>query len=236
MDIRWSGSANHPGPAMLVIANGAPLITVWHILAFLAGLLAICVFGSLLWQIWDYGVRQRRPGQSPEQFLQANEQLGAEQLRKAAEEWRLPPELSLPTPRPVKSGRPGTRLLQSVPFLLLLMFLGLITWHTTWRLWPSRSAWAPLALDWILHASEGTEVAQVGKPARAVVTSVSMGGGAGAWNLEYHDSAGNLIKGSLSRGSPPKTPVLTVLYDPDMPHRFTPYPVVRYQIVAPESS
>ncbi|MGA9978170.1 MAG: hypothetical protein WBQ08_06010 [Candidatus Sulfotelmatobacter sp.] len=82
MNIRWSGSVNHPGLAMLAIANSARTI-VWYILAFLTGLFAICVFGSLLWQIWDYSVKQRRSGQSPEQFLQAKEQLGAEQVSKA---------------------------------------------------------------------------------------------------------------------------------------------------------
>ncbi|MFZ0957271.1 MAG: hypothetical protein WAN60_13065 [Candidatus Sulfotelmatobacter sp.] len=221
---------------MLAIANGPRI--VWYILAFLAGLFAIFAFGSLLWQIWDFSVKRKRSGQSPEQFLQAKEQLGAEQMSKAVNEWRLPPELNLPAPRPVTSGRLGTRLRRSIPFLLLLMFLGLITWQTTWRLWPSAVLGSLfLLIGYFTHKKE-QNLLKWGKPARAVVTSFSMGGagGGGAWQLEYHDAAGNLIKGSVSRGSPPKNPVLTVLYDPDKPHRFTPYPVARYQIVAPESS
>jgi hypothetical protein len=61
---------------------------------------------------------------------------------------------------------------------------------------------------------------------------MSMGGssGGGSWNLQYHDASGTLIKGSVSRGSPPKNPVLTVLYDPAKPTKFIAYPVTRYEI------
>jgi len=227
MCFHWSGLENHPGIVTLVGS-----LTVWYILAFLACLFAIYVMGSLVWQIRDYGVKRRRSGQSPEQFLHANEQLAAEQVSKAMDEWRPPPELNLPMPRPVRSGHLRTRLLQTIPFILLLMFLAFLTWQTTWRLWPSAIVGGVFVLiGYFIHRKE-LRLLKWGKPARAVVTSITRG----LWNLEYRDAAGNLIKGNLSRGSPPKNPVLTVLYDPDRPRQFIPYPVPRYRIAVSENS
>ena len=230
MSFHWSGLENHPGIVSLVGS-----LTVWHIMAIFVCLFAVYILGSLVWQIRDYGVKRRRSGQSPEQFLHANEQLAAEQVSKAMEEWRLPPELNLPMPRPVRSGHLGTRLLQSIPFILFLVFIAFLTWRTTWRLWPSAIVGGVFVLiGYFTHRKE-LRLLKWGKPARAVVTSVTMGGGGGtgSWNLEFNDAAGNLINGSLSRGSPPKNPVLTVLYDADKPHEFIPYPVARYEIAVP---
>ncbi len=229
MSFHWSGLANNLGIVIFAVIN-----TIWYILLGLAALFAIFVVGSLAWQIWDFGVRRRRSGQSPKEFLRANEQLAAEQLSKAVEEWRVPPELNLPTPRPIRSGRFGKRLRRSIPFILLLMFLGLITWQTTWRLWPSTVVGGFfLLIAYLTHRKE-YRLLKWGSPARAVVTSISMGGssGGGSWNLQYQDASGILIKGSVSRGSPPKNPVLTVLYDPAKPTKFISYPVVRYEIAA----
>jgi hypothetical protein len=227
MSFHWSGLANNLGIVIFAVTS-----TMWYILICLAGLFAIFVVGSLAWQIWDFGVRRRRSGQSPKEFLRANEQLAAEQLSKAVEEWRVPLELTLPAPRPIRSGRFGKRLRGSIPFILLLMFLGLITWQTTWRLWPSTVVGVFfLLIAYLTHRKE-YRLLKWGSPARAVVTSVSIGNssGGGSWNLQYHDASGTLIKGSVSRGSPPKNPVLTVLYDPAKPTKFIPYPVVRYEI------
>jgi hypothetical protein len=231
MNIRWSGSVNHPGLAMLAITRGART-TAWNVVAIFVCLVVTYILGSLVWQIWDYGVKRRRSGQSPEEFLQAKERLGAEQVSKAVQEWRLPPELNLPTPRPVRSGHLGSRLRRSIPFILFLLFIAFLTWRTTWGLWPSAIVGGLLLLIGSFTHQKEQRLLKWGKPARGVVTSVSMGGaaGGGSWNLEYHDATGNLIKETVSRGSPPKSPVLTVLYDPDKPHRFTPYPVARYQI------
>ncbi len=200
--------------------------TVAYVLVSFAALFAIYVVGSLVWQIREFGVKRRQSGQSPEQYVRAMEQVGAEQVRKAVEEWTVPSELTLPTPRPVKSGSLGRRLAVSLPFILLLAFLGYITWGTTWRLWPSAVVGAFLLMIGSLTHRKELRLLKWGKPARAVVTSVTNG----LWMLEYQDAAGELIKGSLSRGSPPRNPVLTVLYDPDKPRQFIPYPVARYAI------
>ncbi len=229
MSFRWSGLAYS-----LWIVFPPVIHTFWYVLICLAGLFAIFVVGSLAWQIWDFGVRRRRSGQSPKEFLRANQQLAAEQLNKAVEEWRVPPELNLPAPRPIRSGRFGKRLQRSIPFILLLTFLGLITWQTTWRLWPSTVVGGFfLLIAYFTHRKE-YRLLKWGSPARAGVTSVSMGGasGGGSWNLQYHDASGTLIKGSVSRGSPPKNPVLTVLYDPAKPTKFIAYPVTRYEIAS----
>jgi hypothetical protein len=85
MNIRWSGSLNHPGLALWAIANGARS-TARNVLAVFVCLVVVYILGSSVWQIWDYGVKRRRSGQSPEQSLQAKEQLGAEQVSRAVEE------------------------------------------------------------------------------------------------------------------------------------------------------
>ncbi len=72
MSVHWAGLANPPGIVTLAVT-----IAVWQVLVILACLFAIYVFGSLVWQVWDYGVRRRRSGQSPEQFVQASEHAGA---------------------------------------------------------------------------------------------------------------------------------------------------------------
>lgn len=80
-----------------------------------------------------------------------------------------------------------------------------------------------------------------GKPARAVVTDIlhSPGGphssGSTRSKLEYHDDAGNLVKGIVDRKLS-QNQVLTILYDPEKPSRFTTYPVARYVIGEPGSS
>jgi hypothetical protein len=56
------------------------------------------------------------------------------------------------------------------------------------------------------------------------------------WYPEYHDAAGELIKGTLSKESPPQNPVLTVLYDPDKLRQFISYPVARHAIAIPKRS
>ena len=95
MSVHWVGLANPPG-----IVTFAMAIAVWQVLVIFACLFAIYVFGSLVWQVWDYGVRRRRSGQSPEQFVQASEHAGAtvEPGREAIE-----------TPAQTQSSHPSAR-------------------------------------------------------------------------------------------------------------------------------
>ena len=224
----WSGLRNVPGFIILM--------AVFFLLAFIG------VGGSLLRQGLQARRRQLKSGLSPLEFYEAEKQLAAEQVRKAAEAWSLPPELNLPTPRPVKSAPLGTRLLRSLPRLTSLMVLaifiysyGLYIGVTPGRLmlWTSviYGVLAGLsALPGYFQRRKEQKLFRWGKPARAVVTAVARRGKSGTIShVEYQDAAGNLVKRHLnyrlSQGQ-----VLTVLYDPDKPSRFTTYPGVGYEI------
>jgi hypothetical protein len=78
-----------------------------------------------------------------------------------------------------------------------------------------------------------------GRTARAAVTTVSGPPTRSDWkfNLEFHDDAGSLVQ-TWTTGSGPRfslDQVLTVLYDPENPQIFLPYPVPGYQVRGPES-
>jgi hypothetical protein len=267
MSFHWSGLASVPGRVILVAAVAVmPILFVLVVLAF------IYILGSIISDGVEAKRRRLKAGQSPEQFLKAAEQLAAEQVRKAEEDWSLPPELNLPTPRPVKSAPLGTRLSRSLPRILFLLVLAIVVYtfgflytHVTharwpqdlpsfifrgfldflhapqwqrWMLWPS-IIFAGLAglsaLPGYFKRREEQRLLRWGMPARAVVTSATMGVKQGSrWNFEYHDAAGNLVKSFLIRSSMPQPgqDVLTVLYDPDKPQQFITYPVARYEIGA----
>ena len=120
MSFHWSGLANDPGSVILVFAIAVSLPIIMFISVCI--LLPICLLGI---PIWKARAKWKQSGLSIVEFTKAEEQLAAEQGRKAAEEWSLPPELNLPTPRPVRSAPLGTRLLRSLPRLTFLTLLAI---------------------------------------------------------------------------------------------------------------
>ena len=111
-------------------------------------------------------------------------------------------------------------------------------------LWPSAIFWGIAGLSALprhFKRRKEKKLLRWGKPARAVVTGVfhHQGGpkssGSTESKLEYQDDAGNLVKGYVNRKLS-QNQVLTVLYDPDKPSRFTTYPVAGYEISIPENS
>jgi hypothetical protein len=254
MSSHWSGLANVP-----------PFIILWAAFLLLA-FLGVAVY------FLPQGVLQARrrwlkSGLSILEFTDAEKQLAAEQVRKAAEEWSLPPELNLPTPRSLRSAPLGIRLLRSLPRLLFLMVLAIYIYaigfrwahnpgsgNSTafafhgfldflqspqwqpWMLWPSAifGGLAGLsALPGHFKRRKEQKLLRCGQPARAVVTEVvhveGRGAGIRRCHVEYQDAAGNLVKTYVDGGLP-QGQVLTVLYDPDKPSRFTTYPGVAYEI------
>jgi hypothetical protein len=268
VSFQWSGFANVPG---LVI-----VMAVFFLAAFLgAG-------GVALRRSLQARRRWLESGLSIAEFTKAEEQVAAEQVRKAAEGWSLPAELDLPTPRRVRSAPLGARLLRSLPRLLLLMVLaififtiGFLYTHPThgardesvpsflfhvsqqmfadfsharqwqpWMLWPSMiflGFTGLSALPGHLRRRKQKKLLRRGKPARAVVTAVlhrpgsPKSSGGTRSKLEYQDDAGNAVTGYVDRKLF-QDQVLTVLYDPDKPSRFTTYPVAGYEIGIPGDS
>ncbi len=268
MSFHWSGLANVPGSVILMV--------VFFLAAFLgAG-------GLALRRLLQARRRWLKSGLPIVEFTKAEEQLAAERVRKAAEEWSLPPELSLPTPRHVRGAPLGARLLRSLPRILFLIVLasfiytiGFLSTHVTpvardqsvpsyifdafldmlqaflqvpqwqrWMLWPSVIFWGLTGLSALpghFRRRKEQKLLRWGKPARAVVTDVlhSPGGpkssGSTRSKLEYQDDASNLVRGYVDRKLS-QNQVLTVLYDPDKPSRFTTYPVAGYEIGIRENS
>jgi hypothetical protein len=129
MSFHWNGLANDPGSLMMFA------VAVMPIVFSLVVVFALYAFGSMIWSGMQAKRRRLMSGQSPEQFLQSAD----EQVRKAEEEWSLPPELNVPTPRPVRSRPLGIRLLRGLPHLIFLMALAVLIYtggylwtHVTW--------------------------------------------------------------------------------------------------------
>jgi hypothetical protein len=275
MCFHWSGFAVIPGIVILAadIAVSIPIIM------FIVLFIIVTLVGSAIWRA---RTKWKRSGLSIAEFTKAQEQLAAEQVRKAAEAWTFPPELNLPTPRPVRSAPAGIRLLRSLPRCLFLIVLAIFIYtiaflytHTTqvtrdesvpsylfhvsrqmfddflhapqwqsWMLWPS-VIFAGLAglsvLPGHFRQQKEKKLLRWGKPARAVVTKIltKYGGrnasGVTQSKLEYHDDAGNNVEVYVARLLS-QDQVLTVLYDPDKPSRFTTYPVGGFVVGKPGSS
>ena len=121
MSNHWSGLANVPGTVVLVVA----IADISHIITYVVVSVFICFMGLIIWGMVDANLRRIRAGQSSAQLLKAAEQLAAERLRKDVEEWSLPPELNLPTPRRVRSAPLGARLLRSLPRIIFLTVLAI---------------------------------------------------------------------------------------------------------------
>ena len=106
-----------------------------------------------------------------------------------------------------------------------------------WMLWPSIVFGIFLALfaanRWVTGRKE-KRLLEWGLPARAVVVSHTMStkNNPSTWTLEYSTPEGKVIRSQVVRGSVPQQGqgVLTVLYDPSLPHRFMIYPSRRYVI------
>ncbi|MGD0227030.1 MAG: hypothetical protein ABSF71_32285 [Terriglobia bacterium] len=272
MSNHWRGVANVPGTVVLVVA----IADTSHIITYVVVSVFICFMGLIIWSMVDANLRRIRSGQSSAQLLKA-----AERLRKDVEEWSLPPELNLPTPRQVRSAPLGARLLRSLPRIIFLTVLAIFIYTVAflythvipaareesvpsflfqafltmardflqaprwqhWMLWPSVifGGIAGLsALPGHFKRRKGKKLLRWGKPARAVVTGVfhHPGGpkssGSTESKLEYQDDADNLVKGYVDRKLF-QGQVVTVLYDPDKPSRFTTYPVAGYEIGVPEN-
>jgi len=106
-----------------------------------------------------------------------------------------------------------------------------------WMLWPSvvlAAAVVIFALNRWLTGRREKRLLEWGIPARAVVVSHTMAtkDNPSRWTLEYSDPTGKIIRSQVVRGSAPQQgqQVLTVLYDPNLPHRFMIYPSRRYVI------
>ena len=130
MSFHRTGPANDPGSVILMFVVSVMPIVFWLVVVF-----ALFAFGSMIWSGVQAKQRRRKAGQSPEQFLRAAEQSGAEQVGKAEEEWSLPPELKLPTPRLVRSAPSGHPPIAELPRLIFLMALAILIYYTGGYLW-----------------------------------------------------------------------------------------------------
>jgi hypothetical protein len=142
----------------------------------------------------------------------------------------------------IPHGMPGGRPqdLPSFIFHGFLDFLQAPQWQG-WMLWPSvifGGLTGLIVLSGYFTRRKQQKLLRWGNPARAVVSSWSTSRGNYTWTLQYHDAAGNTVNTSLDnrRSKPEMGQVLTVLYDPDKPSRFTTYPVAGYEIGMPENS
>lgn len=220
-----TGWTVHMSPAVLLLA-----MPLWQIAVALACSFGLFLFGCLMWQVWTQGVKNKRSGASPEQFHRSTEKLLDEQLQKSTEEWRVPPELDLPLPRPVRTGPLTPRLLRTLPFVFLLALIALLTWQTKLRFWPTAIFAAVGAVIAFSKGRSEKRLLQWGTPTRAVITHSNQS----VLHLEYQDEAGNRVRSAISRGSRSvQNPVLTILYDPQNPRESIAYPAARYEIATP---
>jgi hypothetical protein len=176
------------------------------------------------------GVRNKRRlhGTSIEQLLAAH----TDQVSKSYTEWSLPPELNIPTPRPIANAPLGDRLARGLARLLgflalvigsfaflclilygmqvakgfhaLMNFLWDPHWHD-WMFWPTAIYGAIAA--WMIVSGyikhrKERKLLQCGTATRAVATATAFRGRR-LWTFEYSDFAGNLVR---SRGTPSRAP------------------------------
>lgn len=209
----------------------APVNVVGEIVGAVVVLSVLFVFGAFVWQVFSFSAKRKRSGLSPQEFVAAGQQKVAEQIHQAVDEWSLPPELSLPAPRPLRSGNLLLAWMPGASLLILMAILALITWNTKLYVWPSVSLLAiGCVMRFCRHRNE-RRLLMYGEPARAVITYSDKS----LHHLEYHDGAGTLIRGQLARNRVHNKVVVTVLYDPQRPRQFISYPVTRYAIAVPGS-
>ena len=236
MSFHVIGASGHPGSLVLASTFFASTITASanlavKIVAVVVVLSFLLIFGSLVWQVLSFSAKSRRSGLSPQEFVQAGQQLVAEKIHQAVEEWSVPPELSLPKPRPLRTGSLILAWVPAASALFIAAVLALITWNTTLYVWPSVVLLAVGGVVRFFRHRNEKRLLMYGEPARAVITSSDKRG----YYLQYHDAAGTLIKGQLARNRVHNKVVLTVLYDPQRPRQFISYPVTRYAIAVPGS-
>lgn len=178
-------------------------------------------------------------------------------LIEGVEGWSPPPELTIPTPRPVRLTLRGIlpRVCGAIFFLgfcLMVLFgFGATPFRTLWGALQDPVFFllvvAILVAVGVLigvvffKPSHEQKLLKWGKPARAVITEVRRlpirSAASYSVTFEFLDDARNPAKGSsdwfLSE-TPKSGDVQTVLYDPDNPRRSTLYPARSYKIAEPK--
>lgn len=156
------------------------------------------------------------------------------------QDWRSPQELERPLPRPVRLRADGIGL---CVFSVLLILAGVAEVGKDLRRDPLHQAsfwWVPFLFlgffiaggVWLVSSlwRQGHLLA-VGLPASAVVTRCVVGrtrNGTSCYQLGYEFPLpnGGLYRGNGNRWQPHEEgSVITILYDPDKPHRNSLYPV-----------
>lgn len=180
---------------------------------------------------------------------------------KPGGEWRSPPELTLPTPRPVRIRAQGIFLRVCgaiiVSFLVFFWFFIGVTFYEAIARNPQERAFSLVAVTifaafgvltgalfkFFFWPSKELKLLRWGSPARAVITNVrtqpsnyeiSYG-----VTFEFRDDAHNTTRGSVNwflSWTPETGDVVTALYDPDIPKRCTLYPARSYEIAKPKLS
>lgn len=242
-----------------------PLLRLWRYAAPHTYLLVVLLFLAVIFGLALRGPAKRREVERAESVSRRKLSPGATTSEDIAQPWSPPPELLLPTPRPIKGK--GVAVFRYLRILGGYFFffggIPLIAWILSGL---SRSPGATVGAKWERYVEGGPyewlnlalvvyaggfvvwlfyylwyrkaeRLLKWGKPARAVVTRVwerydpKKGSSSSYWEsqLEYHDDAGNLVKRTVRRRLP-KDRVLTVLYGPGKPKKFTVYPVAGYEV------
>ena len=174
------------------------------------------------------------------------------ELNERREAWCPPPDLTLPTPRPVSMTLGGAfiRVCGAIIFvfcILVLLWFG-VTLFEAFSRNPHELGFFLVGvaillavgfLIWkvFLKPSLERKLLKWGKPARAAITEVrwlpSKYGASYSVSFEFLDDTGNPIKGSANwfySWKPDCGDVQTILYDPENPGRSTLYPAQSYRI------
>jgi hypothetical protein len=177
---------------------------------------------------------------------------------KQAGEWSPPPELTLPTPRPVRIRAQGIFLKVCgaiiVSFLLFFWFFIGDTFYEAIARNPQERVLSLVAVaifvafgvltggvfKFFFWPSRELKLLRLGSPARAVITEVrtqpSKYDISYGVTFEFRDDAHNTTRGSVNwflSWTPETGDVVTALYDPNNPKRCTLYPARSYGIAVP---
>jgi hypothetical protein len=206
-------------------------IDISEIVSAFVGFGFVCIFGWFVWQVLAAGARRKRSGLSPQEFIQSELRVVAEKRHQDVEEWSVPPELSLPTPRLLQTGNVVLAWMPRAWLLFLVIVFAVITWGTKFYPWASVILLAIGCVIRLFRHRREKNLLTYGQPARAVITHSDKR----LHHIEYCDAAGNLFKNAIARSGIQKKDAVTVLYDPQRPRQFTSYPVRRYRIAVPGS-
>jgi hypothetical protein len=181
---------------------------------------------------------------------------------KQGGEWSPAPELTLPTPRPVRITWRGIFIRVCgaiiVSFLLCLWFFIGDTVYEGIARNPQERVMSLVAValvvgfglltgvvfKYFFWPSMEMQLLRMGSPARAVITEVrssftGYGGSSFRVTFEFRDEVHNAMKGSCDwflSWTPETGDIVTAIYDPDDTKRCTLYPARSYGITRPKTS